>query len=199
MYYIVGLGNPGDEYENSRHNAGRMILGDFLKKNAQIKKVSEMKFDKKLNVRLAEIEIDKDKARIIFPETFMNKSGLSLKPIITSKKKAENLIVVHDDIDLPLGRFKISFGKSSGGHKGVESIIKNIGTKNFIRIRMGVSPATPKGQIRKPDSKKVIDFIIHDFKLSEIQVFKKNSKKITLAIEAIIKDGIQKAISSYNG
>lgn len=212
MYYIVGLGNPGKEYEFSRHNAGRIALEDFLKKNIGVK-IGEMPVDKKLNARVSDCEISGEKARIIFPETFMNKSGNSLKPLaskIVKKKKiypadkrslsyeAENLIVVHDDIDIALGGFKISFGKSSGGHKGVGSIIKNIKTKDFIRVRVGISPATPKGKIKKPDSGRVVDFIIGNFKPKELEIIKKESKKITSAIEIILKEGIQKAMNLHN-
>jgi PTH1 family peptidyl-tRNA hydrolase len=200
MYYIVGLGNPGKEYEFSRHNAGRIGLEDFLKNLVGVK-IDEMPIDKKLNALVSDCEINGEKARIILPETFMNKSGDSLKPLaskIVKKKKSENLIVIHDDIDIALGGFKISFGKSSGGHKGVESIIKNIKTKDFIRIRVGISPLTPSGKIKKTDSKKIIDFIIGNFKPKELQIIKTESKKITSAIEIILKEGMQKAMNLHN-
>lgn len=179
MHYIVCLGNPGEEYELSRHNTGRIVLGDLVK-------IKEMKFDKKLNALVADMKFKKEKAQIIFPETFMNKSGNSVKSLITSKKKAEKLIVVHDDLDLALGRFKISFASGSGGHKGVESIMKAIKTKDFIRIRVGISPATPSGKIKKPERKKVVDHILGNFKPKELQTIKKLSKKISSAIETII-------------
>ena len=169
MYYIVGLGNPGEEYELTRHNTGRLALADFAKNN-----------------------------KVIFPDTFMNNSGKALKNLIKSKKAAKNLIVVHDDIDLPLGRFKIVFGRDSAGHKGVESVIKNIKTKDFIRIRVGTSPVTPGGKIKKPAAEKVIAHIIGKFKPAELKIVSKLSKKITLAIETIIKEGLQKAMSLYN-
>jgi len=194
MYYVVGLGNPGGEYELSRHNAGRIVLADFIKKQ----KIAEPEFNKKLKALVSEGKITKEKFQIIFPETFMNKSGLSVKPVITSKKKAANLIVVHDDVDLPLGKFKISVGKGSAGHKGVESIIKNIKTKDFIRIRVGISFATPKGKLKKPNGEKMLDFIIGNFKPKELPVLKKISKKITSALEEIISDGVNKAMSNYN-
>lgn len=190
MYYIVGLGNPGEEYKISRHNTGRIVLGELIKPE-------DMEFEKKLKALVKEGK----KAIFIFPETFMNKSGDSLKLLVNKiikKKKAENLIVVHDDIDIPLGKFKISFGKNSGGHKGVESMIRVVKTKDFIRIRVGVSPATPKGKIKKPDSKKMIDYIIGNFTPKELQVIKKISKKIALSIETIIKDGLQKAMNISN-
>lgn len=191
MYYIVGLGNPGEEYELTRHNTGRIALGDLVK-------IGETKLNKKLNALVDEIKIGREKTQIIFPETFMNNSGKSLRPIITSKNKAQNLIIVHDDLDLPLGRFKIALGSSSAGHRGVESIIKNIKTKEFIRIRVGISPSTPSGKIKKPEAKKVIDHIIGKFKPKELQIIKKVSKKITAAITVILNEGLQKAMSIYN-
>jgi len=170
MYYIVGLGNPGEEYELTRHNTGRIVLANF----------------------------DAGKNKLIFPDTFMNNSGKVLKPLIKSKKMAEKLIVVHDDLDLPIGRFKIVFGKDSAGHKGVESIIKNIKTKDFVRIRVGISPVTPSGKIKKPPAEKVINHIIGKFKPSELAIIKKLSKKITAAIEVVMDEGVQKAMSLYN-
>ena len=169
MYYIVGLGNPGEEYELTRHNTGWLALADFAKNN-----------------------------KVIFPDTFMNNSGKALKNLIKSKKMAEHLIVVHDDLDLPLGRFKIVFGRDSAGHKGVESVIKNIKTKDFIRIRVGTSPVTAGGKIKKPPAEKVIAHIIGKFKPTELKIVGKLSKKITSAIEVIINDGLQKAMSLYN-
>jgi len=169
MYYVVGLGNPGKEYELTRHNTGRLALVDFAKNN-----------------------------KVIFPDTFMNNSGKALKPIITTKQKAKNLIVVHDDLDLPLGRFKIVFARDSAGHKGVESVIRAIKTKDFIRIRVGTSPVTPSGKIKKPPAEKVINHIIGKFKPSELAIIKKLSKKISAAIEVIMTDGLQKAMSLYN-
>lgn len=191
MYYIVGLGNPGREYELTRHNTGRLCLGNLVK-------INEMELNKKLKALVAKIKISKEKAQIIFPETFMNNSGNALKPIIKSKKMAERLIVVHDDIDLPLGKFRISFASGSAGHRGVESVIKAMKTKNFIRIRVGISPLTPSGKIKKPEAKKVIDHIISKFKPRELQTIKKVARKITPAIETIMNDGLQKAMSVYN-
>ena len=190
----------------TRHNTGRIALGDLVK-------INETKLNKKLNALVDKIKIGREKVQIIFPETYMNKSGLSLKPLvnkIVKKNKvcpvgkrslshgAKNLIVVHDDLDLALGKFKISFGSGSAGHRGVESIIKNIKTKDFIRIRVGISPLTPSGKIKKPHAKKVINYIISKFKPKEFQIIRKVATKITAAIEAIVNEGLQKAMSLYN-
>lgn len=194
MHYIVGLGNPGEEYKLSRHNTGRIVLAEFIK----TQKIEEPEFNKKLNALVAEGKIKKENFQIIMPETFMNKSGNSVKPLIKSKKGAENLIVVHDDLDIPLGKFKISFGKNSGGHKGVESIMRAVKTKDFIRIRVGISPSTPSGKIKKPEGKKVIEHILGSFKSREIDILKKTSKKISLALESIILKELSRAMSAHN-
>ena len=139
----------------TRHNAGRMVVLELARKEG----MGELVFDKKINALVGKGEIGgpafakasagKEKVQIILPETFMNKSGNALKNIITSAKKAESLIVVHDDIDLPLGKIKISFGKNSGGHKGVESVIKAVKTINFTRVRIGISSTNAKGSGEK--------------------------------------------------
>ncbi|PJE73265.1 MAG: aminoacyl-tRNA hydrolase [Candidatus Tagabacteria bacterium CG10_big_fil_rev_8_21_14_0_10_40_13] len=175
MYYIVGLGNPGKEYENTRHNTGRMFVEFFCKKQ----KFDDFKIDKKTLSLKTEGKAGKEKITCFLPETFMNKSGLALKKIVTSKKSAKKLIVVHDDLDLALANYKISFGKGSAGHKGVESVMAAVKTKDFYRIRIGISPAcagrpaTPKGKLKKPKGeKKVLDFLMGKFKPKEMAVLK---------------------------
>ena len=195
MHYIVALGNPGEEYKNTRHNVGRIALEEFVKKN----KFSDWVPDKKLKSLSSEGKIGKEKVLLVEPETFMNKSGLSLQPIITNKKRAEVLIVIHDDLDLPIGKFKISFNKSSGGHRGVESIIKAIKTEAFTRIRVGISPSTPSGKLKKPKGEKDVgDFILGEFKKSEVEILKKISQKVAEAIEVIITEGREKAMGEFN-
>ena len=189
MYTIAGLGNPGEEYENTRHNTGRIVVEAFCNKQ----KFDEFKEDKKTNSLKTEGKIGKSKILCLLPETFMNKSGSALKKVTASKKKAEKLIVVHDDIDLILGKFKISFGKGSAGHKGVESVMRAVGTKDFYRVRVGVSPSTPRGKIKKPrqaggqaKGEKVLDFLMGEFKPKETALLKKTIKKIIPEIEKII-------------
>lgn len=194
MRYIVGLGNPGEEYELTRHNAGRMAVLELAKKEG----IGELKYDKKFNALTGKGEISGEKFQIILPETFMNKSGNALKNIITSAKSAKNLIVVHDDIDLPLGKIKISFGKSSGGHKGVESVIKAIKTKDFIRVRIGISATNAKGAVKKPSGDKFLDYIVGKFKPVEMVEMKKAAKKVAEALAMIIAEGIEKAMGEFN-
>jgi len=194
MRYIVGLGNPGEEYEMTRHNAGRMAVLEFVKKEG----IDQPEFDKKLKALVAKGKIGGEKIQIILPETFMNKSGESLKPLALSAKKAENLIVVHDDIDLPLGKVKISFGKNSGGHKGVESVIKAVKTINFTRVRIGISSTNAKGIVKKPSGDKFLDYIVGKFKPVEMAEMKKSAKKTAEALSVIVSDGAEKAMGEFN-
>ena len=127
MKLVVGLGNPGEEYENTRHNAGRIVGG-----------LVEKKWD------------SKTKVKFLMPDTFMNHSGRAMVSLVKTNKDLENLVIIYDDIDLPLGKIKISFNKSSGGHNGLNSIIKALKSQEFVRIRVGISPVTPSGKIKKP-------------------------------------------------
>jgi PTH1 family peptidyl-tRNA hydrolase len=191
-YIIVGLGNPGEEYVETRHNMGRMVLNAIVKKNDW----PEWREDKKLKALTSEGKIGKNKALLLEPETFMNKSGESVRSLIKSKKAAATLVVIHDDLDLPLGKIKISFNKSSGGHRGVESIIKAVKTEEFIRLRLGISGETASGKIKKPQGEeKVIDAILGDFKESEKLELKKTIKRAVSALELVIEHGWEKGAS----
>ena len=194
-YIFVGLGNPGDEYNNSRHNTGRMVLeylhnaGDF----------SEWKHNVKLNALVSKGKIRSKVVTLIEPETMMNKSGYSLSGLVTNAKSAENMVVLYDDIDLPLGRVKISFGRSSGGHKGLSSIIKKIKTKNFVRFRIGISPPLPKGGVKKPKGESgVIDFILGDFSKKEKAKINKIAKQVSEAAKAFVTKGVNNARNSFS-
>jgi PTH1 family peptidyl-tRNA hydrolase len=107
--------------------------------------------------------------------------------------------VIYDDLDLPLGTMKVSYNRSSGGHKGVESIIKALKTEAFIRIRIGTSSSTPSGKLKKPQGEKAVEkHILSDFKKPEVDVLKKVFKKVEVALEALVEDGLQKAMTIGN-
>ena len=175
MKIVAGLGNPGTEYINTRHNVGRIL------------------------VNLIEEKITGVKIKFITPDTFMNNSGKAVAPLIKSKKDLKDLIVIYDDIDLPFGKIRISFNRSSGGHNGLESVIKKIKSKEFTRIRIGISPSTPSGKLRKPkDEKAVLKFLLGDFKKEELATLKKLSHKVAEAVEMIFTESREKAMSLYN-
>lgn len=174
---IFGLGNPGIEYEHTRHNIGARVLGALTEQGNK----------------------NKNKVTLVRPTTFMNQSGETVVKIIKNKKTAANLIVIHDDLDLPLGKFKISFGRGAGGHRGVESIIKKLKTKDFIRLRVGIAPTTPSGKLKKPVGEKaVIDFILGKFKPPEELKLKKLILKLVEALETLLTDGLQPAMNRFN-
>ena len=195
-YFIVGLGNPGEEYENSRHNTGRIILETLASKW----KFLEWEEKAKIKIDITDGKVGKQKVVAILPNTFMNRSGGAVKAYVTSKKKAEKLIVIYDDIDLPLGRFKISKGRGDGGHNGVASIINSIKTRDFIRVRVGVSPKVRgSNQPKKPKGeKKVLDYLMGDFRKQELVVLETLTKDIQDAIETILSDGLDMAMNEFN-
>ncbi len=192
-YIFLGLGNKGEEYENTRHNAGRIILELFVKKMG-----AEWKMDKVLSAQKTKVEIGGKNTVLLLPELFMNVSGKSVAPLKLSEKKAAELVVLHDDVDLPVGSFKISFNRGSGGHKGVESVRRAIKTNAYIRIRIGICPTTPSGKMKKPSSEKFLDFIVGDFKKDEMEKIKKASKEIFEALETIVLEGREMAMNKYN-
>lgn len=195
MFYIIGLGNPGDEYKGTRHNIGREIVEKFSNKFD----FSDFDFDKKHNALISEGKIKKEGVFVVLPETFMNKSGNALKKIITSSKKAKTLVVVHDDLDMPVGKTKIVFGKGDGGHKGVVSIARAIKTKEFIRIKIGISGATPGGKIKKPKGEeKVVKHVLGKFSPKEQKEITKVQKKIVDALEDIILNDYLHAMNNFN-
>lgn len=192
---IVGLGNPGKEYEKTRHNTGRIIL-EYI---AKMQDFSEWKNDMKTKSLRAKGEIEKEKLDFMLPETFMNNSGNAVAQVIDAPKKLKNLVVIYDDLDIPVGNLKISFNRSSGGHNGVQSIIKKIKSEEFVRIRVGVSPHTPAGKIKKPKGEDaVLKFLLGSFKEDELKEIKKVSKKVAEILTMISSEGHSKAMSMYN-
>ena len=195
MILIVGLGNPGKEYEKTRHNSGRIILENIAKAND----FSEWKNDMKLKSLRSKGELNGEKVEFLLPDTFMNNSGNAVCQIINDKKKLKNLIVIYDDMDIPIGSLKISFNRSSGGHNGLESVIKRVKSREFVRIRIGVSPHTPAGKIKKPSGEEaVLKFLLGSFKEDELKELKKLSKKVSEIITMISAEGKDKAMTLYN-
>ena len=194
-WVVVGLGNPGEEYEGTRHNTGRMALEFYAKKAG----LSAWKEDKKSKSLTTGAHIGKNVVALVLPNTFMNKSGAAVAKFVKSMRAAERLVVVYDDLDLPLGTIKLSFDRGSGGHRGLESIIKAVKTKRFTRVRIGVSPATASGKIRKPQGEdEVVAFILHKFRAAESDELKRVFKKVSEALECAICDGPQAAMNRFN-
>lgn len=185
---IIGLGNPGEKYANTRHNIGFSVIDAFAQKN----NFGDFKLNKKSEALLAENNFEGKKIILAKPQTFMNNSGNTVREIIkNSKLETKDLIVVHDDIDLPLGKIKIVEGRGSAGHKGVESIIKSLGEESFARIRLGIAPTS--GKPENPES-----FVIGKFTKEEAAIKNRGLEKAVLALNAILQEGLEKAMNGFN-
>ncbi len=194
-WVIVGLGNPGEEYQRTRHNTGRMALEHF----AVTHDFSDWKADTKTKTTVSKGALGRTLVALVVPDTFMNKSGTSVAKYVKSPKSAERMVVVYDDLDLPLGTLRVSFDRSSGGHKGLESVMRAVKTKKFARIRIGVSYASATGTVKKPSGEKeVLDFILGKFTSSEMEVVRRVFKRAGEVIEVIVAEGSTAAMNRFN-
>jgi PTH1 family peptidyl-tRNA hydrolase len=191
MRIIVGLGNPGKKFEKTRHNLGFLVIENLKLK---IKNFSDWKYEKKFKAEISRGRIGNKKIILAKPQTFMNESGKSVKLLTRSYTlEPKNLIVIHDDIDLPLGKIKISIGRGSAGHKGVQSIIDELGTKNFVRFRIGIKPTTYNLRLTT-----IENFVLQKFNKEEEKILKGVIERTCQAIEVAIKEGGEKAMQKYN-
>lgn len=168
MFLIFGLGNPGKKYQFTRHNIGTRVIDNLETLNLE-------------NIVLVK------------PTTFMNESGKAVKTLYTRYKIQDTryILVIHDDIDLPLGEIRIVKNRGAGGHKGIESIIKELKTKNFIRFRIGICPKT--GKPKNPEK-----FVLQKFNKEEEGIVKGIIKKTVEAIEFFLREGLEKTMNKYN-
>ena len=195
MFTIAGLGNPEEEYKGTRHNTGRMMLEAFRVRH----KLPDFEADKKFKALISKDEVFGEKIVLVEPQNYMNNSGGVLVNFVKTKKAAEKLIVIYDDLDLPIGSIRVSFNKSAGGHRGLESIIKALKTEGFLRIRIGISPQTPGGKLKKPQGEDAVGkFILGKYKPSEQEILQKVSERVCGAIEMLIKEGREKAMGVFN-
>jgi len=179
MFLIIGLGNPGKKYENTRHNFGFRVL-DLLASGEQW----QDKYESKL-IKLDDLILAK-------PQTFMNESGKAVAEILKFYPAAK-LIVIHDDLDLPLGSMRIQKNISDAGHNGIKSIVSEIGTKDFVRIRLGINNPETRGQIPSED------FVLQKFTEQEEAIAKEVLEKTKEAIEILQSEGFDMAQSKFNG
>jgi len=201
MLIIIGLGNPGEKFEKTRHNLGFRALDFFAFKN----NFSDFEFSKKYeslisqkiysnilqNIRITN-NPEEQKIILVKPQTFMNNSGLAVKKLTKSYPLDANpLIIIHDDIDLPLGKLKISKNSGAGGHKGVDSIINNLGKNDFIRFKIGICP-------EKGKPKSVESFVIKKFIKEELETIGETIKKTSDALNLFIKEGLEKTMNQFN-
>ncbi len=189
MIIIVGLGNPGKKYKNTRHNIGFQIVDEFAKEN----NFPELRLSKKFNSLVSESILNNEKIILAKPQTFMNQSGKAAKAltsfykitppgrvVITPPGRVVDLVVAHDDIDLSLGKIKIVKNRGAAGHKGVESIIKELGTKDFVRFRIGIQP-------EKGKPKNVEKFVLQKFDKEEKEILKQIIQQALIRIFPFVK------------
>ena len=185
MFLIVGLGNPGKEYEKTRHNAGFMAL-DILAHKLDTK-INKIKF----KGLLGETNYKGEKLILLKPQTYMNLSGQSVVEVVNFYKiPKNNIIVIYDDMDLPVGRLRIRPEGTSGGQKGMDSIIYQLGTDEFCRIRIGIG--RPKGP------QKGVGHVLGKFYGEEIEKIGNTLEAVTEAALLIINHGVSEAMNKYN-
>jgi len=204
MILIVGLGNPGKKFQRTRHNLGFRVLDQFAKRE----KFSKFQLFKNLKSLISGGKINEKEVILVKPQTFMNSSGKTVKKIVkTYTLVPKNLIIIHDDIDLSLGKIRISIGRGAAGHKGVQSIIDELKTKGFVRFRIGIKPRS-----YKLEAKNLAKFVLQKFNKKEEKILKEIIKKTCQAIEVALKDynppttlppegrapGIEKAMQKFN-
>jgi PTH1 family peptidyl-tRNA hydrolase len=182
---VVGLGNPGEKYKETRHNIGFMVI-DHLARRLKLKKYEECCFS-----YLYKKNFDGIIVYFAKPQTYMNLSGVAVKNLLTDLNLLpEEMIVIHDDLDLPLGVTKIKFGGSSAGQKGVENIIKEIGTKNFYRLRIGIG--------RPKEKRQVVNYVLSPFTPEQKPIIQRAINKASECILRAITEGIEPAMNFCN-
>ena len=185
MKVIVGLGNPGREYEETRHNIGFKVIGKLANEN----NISVTK--NKHKALIGDGIIVTEKVMLVMPQTFMNLSGESVGTILNFYKiDVEDLIVVYDDISLNVGDLRIRQKGSAGGHNGMKNIIAHLGTDNFIRIKVGVG--------NKPQGRDLADYVLSKFPKNESEIVTNSIEDCSKCIQKLIKDGIISAMNEYN-
>jgi PTH1 family peptidyl-tRNA hydrolase len=187
MYLLVGLGNPGAEYEWTRHNLGFMLIDKLAAEaGASVKR-------KDCRSLVGSATIENERVRLVKPQTFMNLSGeavacLAAKDDIEDVSKS--LIVISDDLALPFGTIRLRERGSAGGHNGLKSIIGSIGTNEFMRLRIGIQPEHPINDAKA--------FVLDEFRKTQREEVEKILDKAAEAVHSVLRNGIKKAMSEYN-
>ncbi len=181
MKLIVGLGNPGKEYENTRHNVGFMILDDYL---------GNVKWSNKFNALYYECFISIEKVIFVKPLTYMNNSGNAVGEFVRYYNiEVKDILIIQDDLDEEIGLYKLKLNSSSGGHNGIKSIISSLGTQSFPRLKVGI------GSVKKDE---VIDYVLGKFSKREMEILNNEFSTFRKIIESFVNVGIDKTMNVYN-
>ncbi len=185
MKIIVGLGNPGIAYGSTRHNVGFRVI-DLLRKRYPPERVIKHQY-----YRIWETKIENYPAILGKPKTFMNESGIAVKKIYERfNGSLKDYLIVHDDLDITVGRIKIIAGKGPGGHNGIISIINELASKDFVRVRIGIG--------REKRGNSYVDYVLSPFLPEERSLVEKSLERACSAIEEIVTGGLERAMSLYN-
>jgi len=193
MKLIVGLGNPGQGYAHNRHNLGFLCLNHFAKSNG-------IRLDRKQSkARVGTGEVAGKRVIVAKPQTYMNLSGQSVS-LLVKKFNIDlgNLAIIHDDLDLPLGKIRIRQGSSSGGHKGVGSIISCLGSQDFPRIRVGIGRPAITEYSSEVTEANMIAYVLNDFTPAEEQIIFQIIPQVSQAVLCLVTDGLTIAMNKYN-
>jgi PTH1 family peptidyl-tRNA hydrolase len=184
-FFIAGLGNPGKEYENNRHNIGFMALNRFVKKYGE----TFSKYEKK--GLIAKFQVENNRLILVKPQTFMNLSGQAIGPLVRYYKiPLDNVLITYDDIDLPFGAIRIRPSGGAGGHKGLSSVINKLGTNNFPRMRLGIG--------RPPGNQNAANYVLKNFSPSETDTLEIVLENSCEAMQVFLRDGIEAAMNKFN-
>ena len=192
MKLIIGLGNPGEKYIETRHNLGWRVI-DYLHQNL---KLEDWRLAKKFDSLISQRNTNQEKIILSKPQTMMNNSGRAVKALVDYYKiSKQDILIVHDEIDLPLGKIKLQQDRSSAGHRGVQSIIDRLGTKDFIRMRIGIAPRIKNQESPKQNKsaaeqvriKNTERFVLEKFTEQEEEIIQKSIKKAAQIIETAMK------------
>ena len=186
MKVVVGLGNPGPEYEATRHNLGFMLIEKLFERERG------HRFRNELNARVAEVAVARDRVLLVKPQTFMNLSGLSVGPLLERYGEGDpaNLIVACDDAALPFGMIRVRARGSAGGQKGLKSIIDRLRTQDFARVRMGVKPDHPIANLS--------DFVLAPIAKRDREQLEAMLERAADAVTSILTEGVERAQSLFN-
>ncbi len=187
MMTILGLRNPEDEYGGTRHNIGADVVHAFVEAQG----FNPFKTDKLFFAEKTQGDIGAVSVRVLLPTTYMNESG---KTVAAAKVAPQDIVVVHDELALPVGTFTISYGRSAGGHNGVESVINACGTNDIVRLRIGISPAAP--QVVTGEGR--ADFVLKPFTPAERTQISEMMPRVVEALALLVREGKDAAMRAYN-
>lgn len=185
MFLIVGLGNPGEKYERTRHNCGFLVIDELARRAGREIRTPECQ-SRTTKARVGGVE-----ALLVKPQTFMNLSGVAVKALLKKYDiKADRILIISDDVALPLGKLRLRQTGSAGGQNGLKSIIQEIGTPDFARLRVGIAPDHPVGNLA--------DFVLSEFSKHEREILNETIQTAADAVAVLLQDGIAETMSKYN-